>query len=139
MINEERLRQMVKMAVFDKNEGQVCKPMIEYEKSDYISLQLLKSFLAGSVAFVLLVGMWVLYDTDRMFEMLNASDIVKFLTIILVLYGVFMIVYLSAAYLVYRFRYVKGRKLVKNYCKNLKKINQVYEREEKLKAPSQRD
>ena len=139
MINEERLKPMIKMAIFDKNEGKTCKPMIEYQKSDYISLQVLKSFISGSIAYVLLVGMWVLYDTDRTFEMLNASDIVKFLTTILILYGVFLIIYLSSAYLVYRFRYIRGRKLVKNYCKNLKEINQVYKREEKLKAPSQKE
>ncbi len=139
MINEERLRPMVKMAMFDKNEGQTCKPMIQYAKTDYISLQLLHGFAAGTIAFVLLCGMWVMYDTEKLFKMLSGAYIKDFMITVLVLYGIFMVIYLTATYMVYRIRYIKGRKRVKNYYKNLKDINKVYEREEKLKTPSQKD
>jgi len=139
MINEERLKPMIKMAMFDKNEGQTCKPMIQYAKSDYISLQLLRSFVAGTIAFALLCGMWVMYDTERLFAMLKGAYIKDFLITVLLLYGIFMVVYLTITYLVYRMRYMRGRKKVKTYYKNLKDINKVYEREEKLKTPSQKD
>ena len=139
MINEERLRPMVKMAIFDKNEGQKCKPMIQYTKEDYISLQLLRGFVAGSVAFILLCGMWVLYDMDTLLKMLAGAYLKEFLTTVLLLYAIFIVIYLTGTYIVYRIRYIRGRKLVKNYSKNLKEINQVYEREEKLKTPLQKD
>ena len=47
MVNEERLRPMVKMAMFDKNEGKHCKPMIEYSRQDYVAMEMLKSFVTG--------------------------------------------------------------------------------------------
>lgn len=139
MINEGRLKPMVKMAMFDKNEGQTCKPMMQYAKTDYISLQLLRGFLAGTVAFLLLLGMWVMYDTEKLFAMLKGAYIKDFFIAVLLLYGIFMVIYLTITYMVYRRRYMKGRKKVKNYYKNLKEINKVYEREEKLKIPSQKD
>ena len=71
--------------------------------------------------------------------MLKGAYIKDFFVTVLLLYGIFMVVYLMITYLVYRMRYIKGRKKVKTYYKNLKDINKVYEREEKLKIPSQKD
>ncbi|MBQ8280017.1 MAG: hypothetical protein IJZ23_09280 [Roseburia sp.] len=139
MINEERLRPMVKMAMFDKNEGKACKPMIQYARTDYISMQLLRSFISGSIAFAILCVMWALYDTEAMMGMLNAAYIMEFITAVALRYVLFMFVYLTATYVVYQIRYTHRRKMVKTYYKNLQDINKIYEREDKLKAPSKDD
>lgn len=139
MINEERLRPMVKMAMFDKNEGKACKPMIQYARTDYISMQLLKSFVAGSIAFAILCVMWGLYDMAELMQMLNGAYIMDFITSVAVRYVIFMIIYLIATYIVYQVRYTYRRKMVKRYYKNLKDINKIYEREEKLKSPRQKE
>lgn len=139
MIHEERLRPMVKMAMFDKNEGRACKPMIQYARTDYISMQLLRSFVAGSIAFAILCVMWVLYDMAELMQMLNGAYIFDLITDIAIRYGIFMIVYLIATYIVYQVRYTHRRKMVKRYYKNLKNINRIYEREDHLKSPAQQD
>lgn len=136
MINEERLRPMVKMAMFDKNEGNACKPMIQYARTDYISMQLLRSFISGSIAFAILCVMWALYDTESLMGMLNAAYIMSFITAVALRYVLFMFVYLAATYVVYQVRYTHRRKMVKAYYKNLQNINKIYEREDKLKTPS---
>ena len=38
MVNEERLHHMIKMAIFDTNQGKECKPMTQYARKDYVSL-----------------------------------------------------------------------------------------------------
>lgn len=138
MINEERLKPMVKMAMFDKNDGSACKPMMQYARTDYISMQMLISFISGSIAFVLLCAMWALYDTEALMKLLNGAYIMEFIKTAAVLYVVFMVSYLAVTYVVYQVRYTHRRKMVKNYYKNLKDINKIYEREEKLKAPSKK-
>ena len=100
MINEERLRPMVKMAMFDKNEGKACKPMIQYERTDYVSAQLLRSFVAGSVAFAILCVMWVLYDSTELMRMLNGAHIKTLVTDVVIRYAIFMIIYLISTYVV---------------------------------------
>ena len=139
MIHEERLKPMVKMALFDKNEGKSCKPMIQYARADYISMQLLRSFVTGSIAFVILCVLWGLYDTAALMHILNSGRIMDFVMDVLIYYAIFMVVYWIATYLVYRIRYTHRRKMVKIYYKNLKDINKIYEREERLKSPSQKD
>lgn len=139
MINEERLKPMVKMAMFDKNDGKACKPMIQYARQDYVSMQLLRSFIAGSIAFAILCVMWALYDTNELMKMLNGAYILDFIIAVGLRYAIFLVVYLLVTYVVYQVRYTHGRKLVKLYYKNLKSINKIYEREERLKSPAQKD
>ena len=139
MIHEERLKPMIKMAMFDKNDGKACKPMIQYARTDYVSMQLLSSFITGTIAFGLLCVMWVLYDTQEWMQMLNGAYILDLLKNVAAKYGIFMLIYLAVTYIVYQIRYSYGRKRVKAYYKNLKEMNQIYEREEKLKIPSQHE
>lgn len=139
MIHEERLRPMVKMAMFDKNERNACKPMIQYARTDYISMQLLKSFVAGSVAFAILCVMWVLYDMEAVMQMINGAHIFGLIKDVAIRYVIFMIAYLIATYIVYQVRYTHRRKMVKKYYKNLKDINKIYEREDRLQSPSQQE
>ena len=35
MLNQERVCEMTKLAIFDRNEGQECKPVIQYFRKDY--------------------------------------------------------------------------------------------------------
>lgn len=139
MIHEERLKPMVKMAMFDKNEGKACKPMIQYARTDYISMQLLKSFISGSMAYMILCAVWGLYDTSALMQVINGGSIKDFAIDVLFYYAIFMVIYLVATYIVYQIRYTKRRKMVKAYYKNLKDINKNYEREERLRSPSQQD
>lgn len=139
MVNEERLRPMVKMAMFDKNDGAECKPMIEYAREDYVAMQLLGSFITGSIAFAILFGMWALCDIDKLLGMLSADKLMTLIIGVGIRYGVFLAVYLIATYVVYHLRYSKGRKKVKKYYASLKKINNIYAREDKIKAPAHRD
>ena len=139
MIHEERLRPMIKMAMFDKNEGKACKPMIQYARTDYVSMQLLKSFVSGSIAFAVLCVMWGLYDTAALLQILNSGAIFDFVIDVAIRYAIFMVIYLVATYVVYQLRYTHRRKLVKSYYKNLKDINRIYEREDHLMSPTRQD
>ena len=37
MVNEERLHHMIKIAIFDTDQGKECKPMTQYARKDYVS------------------------------------------------------------------------------------------------------
>ncbi len=139
MVNEERLRHMIKMAAFDANEGKKCKPMIQYARHDYVSLQLLRGFVAGTLAFGMIFGLWALYSMDRLMQEINTMDLMGFLTSILIKYLIFMAVYLAATFLVFNGRYTKGRRKVKNFFGCVKKVNKLYVRDEKLKSTGNRE
>lgn len=133
MVNEEHLRHMIKMSMYDTDDGKECKPMEQYARKDYVSLRMLGSFVAGTIGFGLLFAMWILYTMDELMEGLNSMDIQGTLISIVAVYLIFMVIYLTITYLVYNARYTRGRKKVKKYYNSVKKLNRIYEREDKLK------
>ncbi len=134
MVNEERLRHMIKLAQFDANDGKQCKPMTQYARKDYVSLQVLVSFVTGTVSYALLFGLWALYSLEELFEKINKMEIRELAISLVLSYLVFLVIYLGATYIIYNVKYTDGRRKVKRYYGNLKKVNQMYEREDRLKT-----
>lgn len=79
MVNEERLHYMVKIAEFDTNDRKECRPMMQYARRDYVSLQMLKSFVAGTVAFGVILALWGLYSMETLLAKLNSLDFMELL------------------------------------------------------------
>lgn len=136
MVNEERLRHTIKLAQFDGNDGKRCKPMTQYARKDYVSLQLLISFITGTMSYGLILGMWVLHSVDKVFEIINRMELREIATSLVLSYVLFMILYLGATYIIFNLKYTEGRRKVKEYYTSIKKVNQMYEREDKLKSTS---
>ena len=139
MVNEQRLHSMIKIAKFDANDGKSCKPMIQYARKDYVALQLLKSFVIGTIAFFIMLGLWVLYSMETLMKQINNMDLIQSAITLGILYGVFMVIYLLATYIIFNVKYTYGRKKVKKYYAGLKKINAMYLREERLKTNGNKD
>lgn len=139
MVNEQRLHSMIKIAKFDANDGKSCKPMIQYARKDYVALQLLKSFVIGTIAFFIMLGLWVLYSMETLMKQINNMDLIQAAITLGILYGVFMVIYLLATYIIFNVKYTYGRKKVKKYYAGLKKINAMYLREERLKSNGNKD
>lgn len=139
MVNEQRLYHMIKMAVFDTNDGKECQPMIEYARKDYVSMQMLRSFITGTIAFMLIFLMWGLYHAEQILAEINQMDIKGFLTSAGIKYLIFMLIYFLVTYIVYNAKYTAGRKKVKKYYNNVKQVNKIYMREEKLKSTGSKD
>lgn len=134
MVNEERLRHMIKLSQFDANDGKQCKPMTQYARKDYVSLQALISFVTGTISYGLLFGLWALHSIDGLLEKINKMEIREMVISLVLSYLVFMVVYLGATYIIFNVKYTDGRRKVKKYYASLKKVNQMYEREERLKT-----
>ena len=113
--------------------------MMQYARRDYVSLQLLKSFIVGTIAFGVLFALWALYSMDSLLSRMNNMDFMDILLVVGILYGVFIVIYLLATYLVYNLKYTEGRRKVKKYYNGLKKVNAMYEREERLKINNNKD
>lgn len=139
MVNEQRLHSMIKIAKFDANDGKSCKPMIQYARKDYVALQLLKSFVIGTIAFFIMLGLWILYSMETLMKQINNMDLIQSAITLGILYGVFMVIYLLATYIIFNVKYTYGRKKVKKYYAGLKKINAMYLREERLKSNGNKD
>lgn len=132
MLNQERVCEMTKLAIFDRNEGRECRPMIQYFRKDYIGKELLKSFITGTIAFALIAGIAGMYFAEDLLEQISAIDIRQAAARLFVCYGACMAVYFVVTYVVYYVRYTRGRQKVKKYYMHLKKVNKIYHEEEEI-------
>lgn len=130
MLNQERVEEMIRLAIFDQREGEACKPMIQYFRRDYIVKELLKSFVTGTLAFAIMIGLGVMCQAEELVNSLNKVDFKGILTGFGVAYLIFMAVYFGVTYVIYYRRYSIGRQNVKKYYVHLKKVNRLYHQED---------
>lgn len=130
MLNQERVEEMIRLAIFDQREGEACKPMIQYFRRDYIVKELLKSFVTGTLAFAIMIGLGVMCQAEELVNSLNKVDFKGILTGFGMAYLIFMAVYFGVTYVIYYRRYSIGRQNVKKYYVHLKKVNRLYHQED---------
>lgn len=131
MLSEERIRLMTKMASYEEGEGKEYMPVKQYYRKDYVSLGMIKTFLASTVAFGILLLCWALYEMENITEILNDRDLAEFGMSILVIYLAFAAVYQVIALLVYHRRYTKASVSLKEYHSVMRKVERLQEKEEK--------
>ena len=131
MLNEERIKVMTKIAAYEANQGKKNVAIGSYFRGDYISLQVIKSIISWTIAFLLFVLLCERYDLEIFMHEIYKTDFVQFGKRILIIYLVFIAVYAGVSYIVYTFRYSKARKSLKNFYNNLKKLSVSYTSEAK--------
>ena len=132
MINEEKVKIMDRLAVYEKQEGRKYLP-VSYYGWDYIWKEGLKSFFTGTFAFAGLVVMWVAVNAAELLDRINKLDFKAMGVTIGILYIAFMAVYIFVTIVVYTARYKAGRREVRKYANHLKAVGRIYSREEKIK------
>ena len=133
MINEERVKQLYKIALYEQKEEKKHRQIGQYYKSDYIGKEMMKSIITGTLAVGCFAILWMLSSWEDVLDSINNLEIIETAIQMIIYYGIFMVVYLPATYLVYRARYDAGKKKIKEYTTDLKMAHKMFEREEKLK------
>lgn len=126
MLNEERIILMTKMASYEEGEGKKSMALGRYFRGDYISLQLLRAFFCGTIAYLLGFGLYVLYDFETLLADIYKMDLFVFAQNIIKWYAVFVVGYCIITYAVCTYRYARAKKSLKLYYHNLKKLDSLY-------------
>ncbi len=126
MLNEERIILMTRMESYAENDGKKNMKIGNYFRSDYISIQVIKSVISATIAFGIGFILYVLYYLETFMQDFYKMDLIAFAKNVLIYYGVTVVIYGVISYLVYSYRYSKARKSLKNYYNHLKKLNSLY-------------
>jgi len=114
MLNEERVILMTRMTSFTQHEGKKDTEINQYFRSDYVGLQVLKSALCATVAYIILFISYMLLSFDKVMQSLYDMDLIaqgrKFLIYYIILVGGYSVV----SYIIYSFRYARMRKNMKH-------------------------
>lgn len=126
MLNEERIILMTKMASYEENEGKKNMAIGKYFRSDYITIQVLKSVVCATIAYAVCFALYIFYDFETFMQDIYKMDLVSFAKNVLLYYAVTVVIYGAISYGIYSYRYAKAKKSLKCYYNNLKKLNSLY-------------
>lgn len=126
MLNEEKVILMTQMASYEENEGKKNMAIGRYFRSDYIAIQVLRSILCATIAYGVCFALFVFYDFENFMQDIYKMDLIGFGKNVLLYYGITVVVYGAASYLICSLRYARAKKSLKCYYNNLKKLNSIY-------------
>jgi cation transport ATPase len=121
MLNEEKIRLMTRLALYEKNQLKEDETAENYFKTDYISKQLLGSLVSGTIAFLVAAGAYAAYNFDIIMLSIYSADVKGLLRQVLFDYVLFMAAFLLITWVIYAARYRKSRRGLHRYFSALKK------------------
>ena len=127
MINEEKVKIMDRLAVYEKQEGRKYLPVSKYYRSDYIGLALIKNFFLVTIGYGLILAVIAAYNLEYVHKM----DLISLGVVVLGGYIGILVLYSVLTYIQYTVKYHKAKKSVKQYYTQLTKLEKIYTREEK--------
>ena len=101
MLNKDRVILMTKMASYEENEGKKNIAICKYFRGDYIGWQVIKSVIASTVAFFVVLAAYVLYDFENFLEEIYEIDLVVYAKKIVFAYVCVVVVYALIAYIIH--------------------------------------
>lgn len=128
MVNEERVILMTKLASYEKGEGKKNVAIGNYFRGDYIGFGILKSIVSASIAFVILFGLYVIYDMETFMQNIYRMDLWEFGKDVGIMYLVIVGGYSVISYVAYAYRYNQVKKSMRAYQNNLKKLANMYDK-----------
>lgn len=130
MLNNNKIRIMSKLAMFEQNEGKEDLRLSKYYRLDYLRLHLLTDIVSVTIGYLLILGVVLFYNLEYIIAnaiTLNYLDIgYKVLGIyifILIFYGAYSLI-------MYSIKYNRSKKKLHKYFKDLKALREVYREEE---------
>ena len=133
VLNENKVKMMTKMAIYEKNEGKKMLRTAKYYKGDYVSLAVLKSTIATTFAFIIVALMVVLCNTESIISQINSMDYAALGKKIVVYYVLSLIVYAVISGIYSAYQYDKTRSGIKKYVMRLNKLERFYNLQRKKK------
>ena len=129
MLNEERVRLMTRMACYEAKEGRKNVAIGNYFRGDYIGLQVIKSVISATIAYILIFAMFILYDFEVFMADIYKMDLLEFAKNVLFFYLGTVGAYALISYVVYAVRYSRAKKSLRAYYMNLHKLSSMYKNE----------
>ena len=127
MLSQERIKLMTKMAAYEENEGRKYMSIGSYFRSDYMGMQVIRSVICGTLAFLMLAGLYVYYHFETMMQDIYKMDLMLVGRKVLFYYIVFIAVYSVITYVIYSFRYSRAKRSLKHYYYHLKQLAAIYD------------
>jgi cytochrome bd-type quinol oxidase subunit 2 len=130
MVNNDRVALMTRLAIYEANHGHEDDMLQQYHKKDYIRIQSLKTIFFSSIAFVLIIALWLCVAESDVLLQLRDGSVKKISFIIGVIYIIFLWINLRINRLIQGRRYENAKGRNYRYMRQLMELGQMYEEEQ---------
>ncbi|MST82238.1 hypothetical protein [Bilifractor porci] len=132
MIDEKRLYQMISLARFEnKNRDKALRISRTYQ-NDYIAMSLLGNFVLTTVAYILALVLFAMYNMNFLLANLNDLNFRPMLAVVIIVYLIVLGVFSVISYTRAKLRYVRAQARMAEYQRQLRRLYKMYKDEEQL-------
>ena len=129
MLNEEKIRLMTRVAVYEKGLGAADARTARFFRNDYLFAQLIGSLLSGTLAWGICAAVYCGYKFEDIFFSVYENDLGRYLHLAAVTYAVFMGLYLLATFVIYWRRSAAFTRRRRLYGQDLDELMRISDRE----------
>lgn len=129
MLNEEKIRLMTRLTVYEKGLGVKDERTAEYFQNDYVLSGLIGSFVAGTLAWGVCAAVYCGYFFEEIFFSVYENKLDSYLRLALTSYIVFILCFLTVTFLIYYGRSASFARRRGMYEQDLEDLARICDRE----------
>lgn len=133
MLNEEKVKLMTKLALYEQKEGKKAFHTNNYYKADYVSLHTIYTIIIATISFGLLLLIWVICQVDSLMAVVSRIGFLFSIILLAAAYILYLFIHLIISRLVFAGRYSRNKKELTSYNENLKELQGIYREEIRAK------
>lgn len=132
MLNNRKIRLMTKLAIYEKEDGKEDIRLGKYYRLDYVRYQMLKTLVAVTFGYLILVLLTILYNAEYLIAEAVKLDYAAIGRTMLGIYLMLVLVFVGLAGIGYTVKYNRSRKKLAKYYQMLKRLRTMYKEEKDL-------
>ena len=130
MLNNRKVRLMTRLAIYEQTEGKEDVRLSKYFQTDYVRLNVLKSVVAVTVGYLLILLLLVVYHSEYLIREAVTLDYRGMITRYIGIYIVILTVYGAVCMIGYMIKYRASRKKLAKYFRMLRRLRSLYREED---------
>lgn len=129
MLNENRVKLMARMAAYESTQGEKDQKISSYHKKDYTSFNTLITIIWITVGYVLLAGLIMIGYMDWLMAEFTMKKMIMIGGVAVGVYLALIIIYGIGSSNFYKKQYVQAKKRMKQYYRDLTRLEKLYKKE----------
>lgn len=129
MLNEKRVKHMVKLASYETKKWSEDSKVNSYFKNDYISFNVIVTLLWVTLAYVMLVGLFGVAFMEPILDGISIKKGIVMVLIVIALYVFLLFLYGVISYFYYKKKHNEAKHYAKEFEEGLKELKFMYEEE----------
>lgn len=133
MVNEEKVKLMTKMALYEKKEGSEDFRISAYYKKDYVSYNTILTIILVTIGYAICAGLLFFILIETMMAKMDLTALITAGGLVVAGYIILVVLYVLKSRKYYGEKHIEARNRVKQFNRYLTRLDRMYERERKKK------